>query len=218
MPELVPAILTNDISDFRKKYADLLGIGHYFSKLHIDFIDGDFLPGKTIMPADLKSLKSPFELMAHFMTFEPKRYFQEAVDSGFKWATVQFEAFDGNDDCMETLKLGKKMGLRMGLAISPETHLYEAAKALAHAQLVQIMGVHPGAQGRTFEVGTLEKVAELKSLTRDIIISVDGGIRLGIAKQCVNSGADMIIIGSAILHATHPKEALEAFKRELELI
>jgi ribulose-phosphate 3-epimerase len=77
------------------------------------------------------------------------------------------------------------------------------------------MGVHPGAQGRNFESISLEKIKELKSLIPNVIISVDGGIKPGIASMCSEAGANMLIIGSAILKATHPKEALEMFKREL---
>ncbi|HEX5429642.1 MAG TPA: hypothetical protein VFX17_01005 [Patescibacteria group bacterium] len=218
MAELVPAILTNDISDFRHKYADLLALGNYFSKLHIDFIDGNFLPDKTISPKDLSFLKSPFALMAHLMAYNPEQYYDDLVRAGFKSALVHFEAFKTADEALSAIREGRGKGLSMGLAINPETPLHETAKILSRVNLVQIMGVHPGAQGRSFEPGTLEKIRELKSLTRDVIISVDGGVKLGIANRCEQAGADLIIIGSAILHSSHPKEALSAFKRELELV
>lgn len=218
MTELVPAILTNDISDFRKKYSDLAGIGHYFSKLHIDFIDGEFLPNKSIMPKDLSFLKTPFVLMGHLMAFHPEQYFEDLKQNGFTWAVIQYEAFQTDIEILDVISQGKRIGLRMGLAISPETPLSKAVRAIREVELVQIMGVHPGAQGRPFEVSSLAKVAELKELSRNVIISVDGGMRLGIAEKCARAGADVLIVGSAILHATHPKEALEAFKRELELL
>jgi ribulose-phosphate 3-epimerase len=218
MPELVPAILTNDVSDFRKKHADLLALGNYFSKLHIDFIDGEFLPNKTVMPADLDFLKSPFKLMAHFMAYRPEKYFDTIQRLGFSWALVHYEAFDSVDHALEVVREGNEKGLNMGICINPETPLHNAAKLLTKVDVVQLMGVHPGAQGRTFEPNTIEKIKELKSLTRSVMIAVDGGMKLGLAGKCADAGADLIVIGSAILHASHPKEALEAFKRELELI
>lgn len=217
MSELVPAILTNDVSDFRIKHAELLAIGHYFSKLHVDFIDGEFLPNPTLMPRDLSFLDSPFQLMAHFMAYDPKQYFEAIRKIGFAWALIHYEAFDSDQEILDTIKAGAEMGLGMGLCINPETPLHKCAKILPHVRLVQIMGVHPGAQGRPFEPSTLEKIKELKSLTRDCVVSIDGGMRLGIANKAEKAGADLIIIGSAILRSSHPKEALEAFRRELEL-
>jgi ribulose-phosphate 3-epimerase len=218
MAELVPAILTNDVSDFRKKHADLLALGHYFSKLHIDFIDGEFLPNKTILPQDLGFLKSPFGLMAHFMAYEPQKYFKDIKKMGFTYALIHFEAFDDNKQIIEALQEGANQGLSMGIVINPETPLHKIAKIIPRVRMVQIMGIHPGAQGREFMPETLDKISELKTLTRDCIISVDGGMKLGLAAKCEHAGADLIIIGSAILHSSHPKEALEAFKRELELV
>jgi ribulose-phosphate 3-epimerase len=217
MSELVPAILTNDVGDFRKKHADLLALGHHFSKLHVDFIDGEFLPNKTIMPEDLKSFTSPFQLMAHFMAYEPQKYFEATRKAGFAWALIHFEAFDSVADILSAILLGEEKGLGMGVVINPETPLHKAAKIISKVSLIQLMGIHPGAQGREFMPETLEKISEVKKLTRDIIVSVDGGVKLGIATKCQHAGADLIIIGSAILHSSHPKEALEAFKRELEL-
>jgi ribulose-phosphate 3-epimerase len=217
MHEIIPAILTNDISDFKLKHSNLIALGNYFHKLHIDFIDGEFIPGKTIMPKDLKFLKTDFLLMAHLMTFDPSKYFTDLKDVGFSWVVIHYEAFKRDEDILQTIKEAKSLELKIGLAINPETPLHKTAKILQNVDLVQIMGVHPGAQGRTFETGSIEKIKELRNLTRDMMISVDGGVKLGIASKCAAAGADMIIIGSGILHSTHPKEALESFKRELEL-
>jgi ribulose-phosphate 3-epimerase len=218
MAELVPAILTNDVSDFRKKHSDLLALGNLFSKLHIDFIDGEFLPNKTVLPDELTFLNSPFQLMAHFMTHQPQKHFDAIRKIGFAWALIHFEAFNSAGEVLEAVNMGSEKGLGMGVVINPETPLHKMAAVIPAVKLVQIMGVHPGAQGRSFEEGTLDKIRELRSLTRECIISVDGGVKLGIATKCEQAGADLIVIGSAILNSSHPKEALEAFKRELELI
>ena len=78
MTELAPAILTNDISDFRKKYSDLFGLSQYFRILHVDFMDDVFVDRTTVMPDALDFLKSsPLILMAHFMTMMPQQYFEK---------------------------------------------------------------------------------------------------------------------------------------------
>ena len=98
MTEIVPAILTNDISDFRKKYAELFALGHHFKSLHVDFADGVFVPSQTIMPKDLFFLaNSPFNLVAHFMAYHPQNYFRAAEAAGFRTALIHFEAFENKN-------------------------------------------------------------------------------------------------------------------------
>ena len=216
MPELIPAILTNDISDFRKKYAELFALSSYFTKLHVDFIDGEFLPNPTIQPIDLDSFKSPLILMAHFMAFKPADYFIQIKKIGFQWGLIQYEAFYSQDSVLESIEQGKQLGLQMGISVNPETSLDDISKILPKVSLVQVMGVHPGSQGREFVKGTLEKIKELKKKSRTVIISIDGGIKPGLALECAAAGADWIVIGSAILNSKHPKEMLDQFKREME--
>lgn len=216
MTELVPAILTNDISDFRKKYAELFALSHYFSKLHIDFADGQFVPSKTIDPNDLMFLKSPLTLMAHFMTFNPKRYFVDAKRSGFEWVLFHFEACADDAEVLETIKQAKEFGLKVGLVLNPETELFKPSKFFDQVGLIQLMGIHPGEQGREFMPQTIEKIKELKKLTKNVIIAVDGGIRVGIAKQCAQAGADMLVAGSAILRAENEEEAIEALEEDIK--
>lgn len=217
MPEIVPAILTNDISDFRKKYAELFALGHYFTKLHIDFVDGEYLPNKTVMPDDLpKMTNAPFELMAHFMAYEPDQYFSHCKVLGFKWVIIHYEAFHLKTEIDDVIEAARKLGLKIGLAINPETKPYQIALFIKRVDMIQLMGVHPGAQGRPFEYETLEKIKELKKLTKSVIICVDGGAKLGTAKQIAEAGADWIIAGSAIAKSDHPKLAIEELVAEIK--
>ncbi len=213
----MPAILTNDISDFRKKYAELFALSHYFTKLHIDFVDGEFLPNKTVMPKDLIFLKTNTVLMAHFMTLNPHIYFATAKKVGFSWVIFHYEAFGSDNGILSTIEHARRLDLKIGLAINPETALHDIAKYISKVDLVQIMGIHPGAQGRAFIKTNLDKISELKKLTKNVIISVDGGVKLGLVSECVKAGADWIVEGSAIWKSSHPKESLEALVREAEL-
>lgn len=216
MAEIIPAILTNDISDFRKKYAELFALSHYFKRMHIDFVDGEFLPNKTVMPDDLpKMTNAPFELMAHFMTYEPDQYFSHCKVLGFKWVIIHYEAFHLKTDIDDVIDAARKLGLKVGLAINPETKPYQIALFLKRVDMIQLMGVHPGAQGRPFEYETLDKIRELKKLMKSVIICVDGGAKIGTAKQIAEAGADWIIAGSAIVKAEHPKQAIEELVAEI---
>lgn len=216
MSEIIPAILTNDVSDFRKQYAELFALGHYFTKLHVDFIDGEFLPNKTVMPDDLPKMNSPFELTAHFMAYEPDQYFSHAKVLGFTWVIIHYEAFHLKTDIDLSIAAARRLGLKVGLAINPETKLYKIALFLKRVDMIHLMGVHPGAQGRPFEYETLDKIKELKKLMKNAIICVDGGAKVGIAKQIAHAGADYIIVGSAISKSEHPKQTIEELLEDIK--
>jgi ribulose-phosphate 3-epimerase len=218
MPEIVPTILSNDISDFRKKYSELLGLAHHFSSLHVDFIDGEYIENKTLLPKDLGFLKSShLNLIAHFMALRPQRYFLEAKNSGFKTVIAQFEAFANDKDVEFAILEAKKLGLQFGLAINPETPLHNLGKFIREIGLILLMSVKPGAQGREFILHTLDKIKEAHRLTKHLVIAVDGGIKVGIARQCALAGADVLVTGSAILRAQHEEEAVEALVEDVKI-
>lgn len=217
MIEFSPAILTNDISDFRKKYADILALTQYFTKLHIDFIDGVFIHNKTIMPVDLKFLQgSTLTLVAHFMTMNPKQYFADAKLAGFKWVLFHYEAFGTEQEIQDTIATARQLKLRPGLVINPETPLYMLAKFIPDLNLIQLMGIHAGFQGQMFMVATISRVKELRALSKNVIIMVDGGVKVGIARQLAMAGADILVAGSAILKSEDEEMAIEALQADVE--
>ena len=217
MTEISPAILTDDISDFRLKYAELFALSHQFKILHIDFADGKFVDHKTLMPHDLGHLKhSPLTLMAHLMTFSPQKYFWDAKKDGFKFVLVHFEAMRNDVEGLHCIEHARSMGLKIGLVINPETPLHKVAKFISKVDLIQLMGIHPGAQGREFMPETIAKVRELRALHKSVIIAVDGGVKVGIARKLAQAGADILVAGSAIVHASDPKKAIEDLKEDID--
>lgn len=162
------------------------------------------------MPDDLpKMTHAPFELMAHLMAYDPDQYFSHCKVLGFSWVIIHYEAFHLKTEIDDAIDAARKLGLKIGLAINPETKPYKIALFIKRVDMIQLMGVHPGAQGRPFEYETLEKIKELKKLTKSVIICVDGGAKIGIAKQIAEAGADWIIAGSSIVKSEHPKQAIE---------
>jgi len=209
MAEIVPAILTNDISDFRKIYAELFSVAHYFKKLHIDFIDGEYLPKKSLMPKDLVFLKTPLELMAHFMAYQPAQYLSEIKELGFKWAIFSYEAFKDDSELEQTLDRANKLWLYTGISLNPETPVSVITPLLKKVNVIQLMGIHPGAQGRTFDENTISKIKELSMANLKLSISVDGGIKVGNAGRCVKAGAEYLIAGSSIMRSEDKGMAIE---------
>ena len=217
MTEIAPAILTNDLSDFRHKYAELFALSQHFKSLHVDFIDGQFLPGKTLLPADLEFLKtSPFLLTAHLMVKNPQQYFQAAKSAGFERVVFHYEALKTPEETEETIKLAQGLGLKFGIAINPETPLQSLGPLLNQFGLVQLMGVHPGSQGQEFVPAVLDKVRQLRQLSKSVIISVDGGVKVGLAHKLVEAGADILVAGSAILKSEDEEQAIEALRHDIE--
>ncbi|OGE74215.1 MAG: hypothetical protein A3I07_03055 [Candidatus Doudnabacteria bacterium RIFCSPLOWO2_02_FULL_42_9] len=217
MTELAPAILTNDISDFRKKYSDLFGLSQYFRILHVDFMDDVFVDRTTVMPDALDFLKSsPLILMAHFMTMMPQQYFEKAKEIGFKQVIFHYEAVD-EPDMDQVIAHGKNLGFQIGIAINPETAVHRLGKYLQKVDMVQVMGIHPGAQGREFIPSIIDKVEELRSLSKTLIIVVDGGVKVGVAHDVAEAGANIIVAGSSILQSPNEQEALESLRKDIEL-
>jgi ribulose-phosphate 3-epimerase len=218
MIEISPAILTNDVSDFRKKYAELFALSHEFTKLHVDFADGLFVNTVTVMPAEVDFIKSsPFTLMAHVMALHPEKYFKEIKKIGFKYVIFHFESITDRFQVADVIAFAKYLELKVGLAVNPETPLYRIAKHLSNVDLVQIMGIQPGRQGREFMPSTLDKVKELRSLSKSAIIIVDGGVKVGIAHKLAEAGADILVAGSAIVQAKDPKKAIEDLKADIQI-
>ncbi len=216
MAEIVPAILSNDESDFRHKYAELFALSHYFRELHVDFIDGKFLPQQTLMPGNTCRIKAPFRVTAHLMTLNPKNYFALAKNEGYSTILFHFEAFKDHNEILDAIDLGRALDLRIGLVLNPETKLHQVAKFITKVDIIQLMSVHPGHQGGEFIPETFERVRELRQLSKSVIISVDGGIKVGIAKQLVQAGADILVAGSAILRAQDEESAIEALQTDIE--
>jgi ribulose-phosphate 3-epimerase len=216
MPEIIPAILTNDIADFRKKYAELLPLSHHFKKLHVDFLDNDFLPGDTLDMSDFKGFVSHLQMVAHLMVVNPKDYFAEAKNVGFYCVVFHFEVFEHQEDIDETINLARKLGLKVGIAIDPETDLYEMAKFIPKVDVVEILTVNPGAQGRQFLPECLNKVRELKKLTPKKIAAVDGGVSPANIRDCLESGADWLIVGSTLWKSTNLNATVNALKAEFD--
>ncbi|HTL39728.1 MAG TPA: hypothetical protein VL306_02865 [Methylomirabilota bacterium] len=218
MTEISPAILTNDISDFRKKYAELFALSHFFQKLHVDFADGVFVSNQTVMPADLAFLKaSPFTLVAHFMTYHPEKYFRSAKTCGFQYALIHAEAFEDKKQLEHALLFGEHLGLKMGLVFNPFTDFRKFSSLYSKIQMIQLMGIQPGAQGREFMPATYERLKELKNLTKNVIISVDGGIKIGIASKLAANGANILVAGSAILRAEDKEAAIESLQADIKI-
>lgn len=211
--EISPSILSADfgnlLSDIRKVEVEKP------EYLHIDIMDGHFVPNITIGPLVLNALKGktkiPFDV--HLMIEEPDKYVKEFVDAGAKNITVHQEACVHLD---RTLQLIKSMGINASVALNPATSLDTLRYVLSSVDMVLIMTVNPGFGGQVFIDGMYEKIRELASIRNEkglnFKIEVDGGINIDNINDVVLAGADVIVAGSFIFANGDPGENLKKLR------
>jgi ribulose-phosphate 3-epimerase len=208
-PSILSANFANLLEDIKRveKGADLL---------HIDVMDGHFVPNITIGPAVVKSLRKfsslPFDV--HLMIENPDLYIEDFVSSGADNITVHQEA------CLHlhrTIQKIKGYGIKAGVSLNPATPLETIRYVLQDVDVVLIMTVDPGFGGQKFVDIMLKKIEDLRLLRENLglkfEIEVDGGINLSNVAEVVKVGADIIVAGSAIFESQNPMETIEIFKK-----
>lgn len=211
--EIIPAILESDWSEVEKKIKSIEGAAEW---IQIDVSDGEFSETKTWgNPQDLFSLPSGFKIEAHLMIKEPWLKAEEWFSSPAKRVVMHVEAFSSP----ESLKFGEvafsaqKYGKEIVWGFNPETS-WEPYKELMQKPHVRVLflSVSPGRQGQEFDERIFNKIASLKDYHPHVKISIDGGINSDTASRLKESGADSVVVGSAIFSAGDPKKAIDELR------
>jgi ribulose-phosphate 3-epimerase len=213
MSQIVPAILTRDINDYERK---LRLFEKHSSRIHIDFADGKFVANKTLLPAEIANIRSTAELEAHLMVQDPLAHIPFCKQAGFAAVTFHFEATDSQIE--QTGSEIHKAGMQAGLALNPATPVEAVKNFLPVLDYISVMSVDPGLQGNPFLPEMLGKLSELKKISPNVILQIDGGIKLGKAKKAKEAGAQFIVVGSAITHQETEEKMIEIFKQLQEEI
>ncbi len=182
-------------------------------QLHVDVMDGRFVPNLTIGPVVVAALRkrTRLPLDVHLMIVEPERYIPEFVAAGADMVTVHVEACP---HLQRTLAQIRELGAKAGAALNPATPPDALRYVLDDLDLVLVMSVNPGFGGQAFLPDARRKVREVKALLGDrpVEISVDGGVKADLAKALVQDGATMLVAGSAIFGAADPAAAVRALR------
>lgn len=183
--------------------------------LHIDVMDGHFVPNITIGPMVVKGLR-PYTSQVfdtHLMIKDPKKYAKEFVDAGSDRITFHIEAID---DPKETIAYLKSLKVRVGVSIKPDTPVAKIAPYLPMLDQVLVMSVEPGFGGQEFIMKSVLKIEELDRIRKkdslSFLIAVDGGINKETAVFCKKAGADVLIAGSYIFKSDHPNAKVDSLK------
>lgn len=167
--------------------------------IHIDVMDGVFVPNITIGQCVVEAVKrnTSLPLDVHLMIVDPMRYAESFIKAGADILTVHYETVK---DAVKAVEIIKSFGVKAGVSISPETSAAVLRDVVNVADLILIMTVHPGFSGQKFMEECCSKISEVKAMAkgRDIIIQVDGGINPDTAKIAKAHGANCLVAGSAV--------------------
>jgi ribulose-phosphate 3-epimerase len=211
--DIAPSILSANFSRLGQEIEAVEGGGA--TVLHVDVMDGHFVPNITIGLPVVESIARATRLPidAHLMISEPGRYAEQFVRAGAKMVSVHVEA---DAHLHRTLTSIKAAGAQAGVAINPATPVGNVEEALEFADYVLIMSVNPGFGGQKFIPTSLEKVRRVRRMIDerdlDVRIEIDGGIDLVNIAEVVAAGAEIIVAGSAIFGAPDPQLAVRELR------
>ena len=215
MFEIAPSILSADFTRLADEIAAVEAGGA--TVLHVDVMDGHFVPNITIGLPVVKSLRKATKLTidTHLMIEEPSRYAVKFVEAGADMVSVHVEA---DVHLQRTLVSIREAGAKAGIAINPATPLSALEEALPYADFVLLMSVNPGFGGQSFIPTSLDKLRRLKRMIDDrgldTRIEIDGGIDADNIAEVVASGAEIIVAGSAVYGRGKPAEAVKELREK----
>jgi ribulose-phosphate 3-epimerase len=216
MGKLSASILSADFAYL----AEQVGLIEAFADVvHVDVMDGRFVPPLTIGPVVVASLRphTGRTLHGHLMVEAPEALFDELAEAGMDVVSFHIEAVP---DVAPVIRKARGAGLRVGLTVNPETAVETAFPHLEDVDDVMVMSVHPGWAGQAFIPEALPKLeavrAEIGRRGLAIDVEVDGGVKLDNARRCVDAGANVLVAASAIFHAPDPAVAARELKAIVE--
>ena len=214
MIKLAPSILSADFARLLENVKEVENAGCEY--LHIDVMDGHFVPNITLGPAIIKSLRKDVNMVfdAHLMIENPDQYIKEFVDAGCDLIVVHQEACK---HLHRTIQNIKSYGIKAGVALNPATPIETIKYVLEDIDMVLIMTVNPGFGGQSFIESMIPKIKELKSLIDKkglkVDIQVDGGIKPDNVDKVVKAGANIIVAGSAIFNSDDIQHTVDLFRQ-----
>jgi ribulose-phosphate 3-epimerase len=207
--KIAPSLLAADFADLGSEIRKVEKAG--CDMLHIDVMDGHFVPNLTVGPFIVKAIRrlTKLPLDTHLMIEDPAKYVPEFAKAGSDSITVHAEACP--KDLEDVLRLIRSSGLKCGVSLKPASPLSMIERVLGDVDQVLMMTVNPGFGGQAFMPGVLPKIRECRAkFTGDI--QVDGGINRETSKQAVEAGANVLVAGTAIFGAPDPSKAIKELR------
>ena len=214
MIELSPSLLSADFYNLEKDLKELEDSGIKY--LHLDIMDGNFVPNISYGPGLIKALRPNSNLIfdTHLMIENPEKYIDDFADAGCDIITVHPESTRHLHRVIQKIK---NRGLKAGVVLNPHTHESVLKYVIHDIDLILIMSVNPGFGGQEFIPSQLEKIRSIRKLIdqsgKDILLEVDGGIKANNVQQVFDAGANLIVSGSGIFNKDGIKHNIEEFNK-----
>lgn len=198
---IIPAILT----DKKNELISMVNLCSEFTDyVQLDFMDGRFVPSKSVTIRDLEGLRLPVKSEAHLMVQNPLDWIVPLKKLSVKKIIFHFEI---EEDYSEIIGKIRSVGLKAGLAVNPKTNIDDFYFLVDQVDTVLFMSVNPGFYGAAFIPEVLSKIERFKVSFPKKLVGIDGGMKLSNLKEAAKSGADWIFVGSAIFKENDPKRA-----------
>ncbi len=210
-PRIAPSILAGDFARLAEEAQKMAEAGA--DELHVDVMDGHFVPNLTIGPVVVKWLRkaTALPLDVHLMITDPARYADAFLDAGADVLTFHIEA-TGEEGARELLGRIRGRGKKAGLALSPPTDVEAVLPLLGELDRLLVMTVHPGFGGQSFMGEVLPKAARARDERPELEIEVDGGLNPQTAVRAGSAGANVIVAGTSVFRADDPARAIAALR------
>ncbi len=209
--KIAPSILSADFGNLEKS----INLVRDAEWLHVDVMDGHFVPNISIGPVVVKGLRKYTNqvLDTHLMITDPAKYLEDFIVAGSDRITFHIEA---TKDPIDVINLIREKGAKVGISIKPNTEVNEISDYIHLIDQVLVMSVEPGFGGQKFMINSLEKIKAISALrdvfNKDLLIVVDGGINKETAILCKEAGADVLVAGSYVFNSDNPNAQMRLLK------
>lgn len=216
LPRIAPSVLAADFANLAREIENIEQQVHL---LHIDVMDGHFVPNISLGPPVIASLRKASDLYldCHLMITDPLAYLEPLKEAGADGVTVHIEAVPDPSPVASEAAL---LGLDFGLVINPPTPVSAIDPYLDLVTMVVVMSVHPGFGGQRFIEGALPKIERLREIidvrALPVDIQVDGGVDLHTVRPAREAGADVFVAGTSVFHASDPVAAVKKLQTILD--
>lgn len=212
--KIAPSILS---ADFGRLNEEIASIEDHVDFIHVDVMDGHFVPNLTLGAPVVACLKSKKPMECHLMIEHPEKYVEDFIKAGAWMITIHVEATSAKagqagDRTQEVLEQIRVLGGKSSLSLNPETPVEAVEPYLDLVDMILVMSVHPGFGGQSFIHDVLAKVKRLRELRPMLDIGMDGGVTAVTAALCVEAGANVLVAGSYIFEADDRVTAIRALR------